>query len=764
MARSSHRTLQTHSSYRPEFETLECRVAPAIITVTNVADSGAGSLRQAILKANATAGLDTIKFSIGSGLQVIAPVTPLPAITSPVLVDGTTQPGFSGTPLIDIDGLFAGPSANGLVITAGGSTVKGLIVNAFASSGIVLSGKGGDTIRGDFIGTSANGTLSVPNDDAGVHVVNVASNQITGNLIAGNTGFGVLLTGVGTTKNTIHGNNIGITAGGSALPNGYGVFIGAGAKNNTVGGATATARNIISGNSVHGVVIANGGTSGNLIQGDYLGTNQAGTAAVGNGLDGVVIQDGATNNVVSGDLISGNALFAALISGIGTSGNVIKMSLIGTTADGNTGLANASGILVTDGASSTMITGNVLGANNNEIEIGGAATMHNVVQANLLGTNRTGTATLPTVNGVLFFGGASNNLVGGATRALGNLISSGNGQGVNLRDAGTTGNLIENNLIGTNLAGNAALGNLTGIFVSNGSSANLITLNVISGNTLGIGLFTSTTGNLVTANLIGTNPAGTAALPNNDGLQVGGDGNTVGGTTAAARNVIAGNNRYGVLISGSGNLVEGNFIGTQKDGVHALGNAFSGVFVTNGGANNTIGGTKPGAGNIIANSGADGVLIGSDPNAGFNTPAGAGNAVLHNSIFGNAQLGIDLGPHDLVTPNDSAGHSGPNNFQNFPMLTQAFVSGSFLVIVGTLSSAPFSSTFRLEVFANASADTTGHGEGKTFLGATTVFINIGTTGFVAVLPDPLASGQFISATATDPSNDTSEFSADIQVQ
>jgi titin len=292
----------------------------------------------------------------------------------------------------------------------------------------------------------------------------------------------------------------------------------------------------------------------------------------------------------------------------------------------------------------------------------------------------------------------------------------------------------------------------------------VITQNVISGNGLGVGLFAGTAANAVTANLIGTTAAGTAALANTDGIQFGGTGNIAGGTTAAARNVISGNSRYGVLINGSGDVVEGNFIGTQADGVHPLGNAASGVFVTGGGANNTIGGTKAGAGNVIANSGGDGVLIGSDPGNGFNTPAGTGNAVLGNSIFGNAQLGIDLGPHDGVTLNDSAGHSGPNNFQNFPVLTQAFVSGGFLVVVGTLSSAPTSSTFHLEIFANGSADPSGHGQGKVFLGTATVFINFGTTGFVAVLPDPLASGQFISATATDPNNNTSEFSADIQVQ
>jgi hypothetical protein len=444
---------------------------------------------------------------------------------------------------------------------------------------------------------------------------------------------------------------------------------------------------------------------------------------------------------------------------------VVKTSFIGTTADGNSGLSNPSGVFITDGASANMVTGSVLGSNNNEVEITGAGTTHNVVQANFIGTNRAGTATMPAANGVLIFGGASDNLVGGPTRALGNLLATGGGQGVNINGQGSDGNTVQNNFIGTNPSGTAALGNGTGIFVFNGASANLFTGNVISGNTLGLGLFSGTSGNVVTGNRIGTNAAGTAAVPNNDGLQIAGTGNIVGGTTAAARNVIAGNSRYGVLISfGNNNLLEGNFIGTQADGVHALGNGSSGVFVTNGAANNMIGGKTAGAGNIIANNGGNGVLIGSDPSAGFNTPAGTGNAVLANSIFGNAGLGIDLGPNDGVTPNDSAGHSGPNNSQNFPVLTQAFVSGNFLVVMGTLSSTPFASTFRVELFANASADPSGHGQGKVFLGFVTVFINVGNTAFVAVLPDPLAHGQFISATATDPNNNTSEFSADVQAQ
>ena len=126
----------------------------AIFTVTTTADSGAGSLRWAIEQANAAAGLDTIAFNIaGAGVKTIAPLTILPTITDAVIVDGATQPGFAGAPLIELRGASCAASpCHGLWITAGGSTVKGLIINRFPDRGILLETGGGNTIVGNYLG------------------------------------------------------------------------------------------------------------------------------------------------------------------------------------------------------------------------------------------------------------------------------------------------------------------------------------------------------------------------------------------------------------------------------------------------------------------------------------------------------------------------------------------------------------------------------------------------------------------------------------
>src|SRR5437762_2210933 len=110
--------------YRPaprcrlHLEALEDRTLPSTFTVLNLADSGAGSLRQAVLDANANPGADVIAFAVGGGVQTIAPTSALPLVTDPVTLDGWTQPGFAGTPLLELNGAGAGP-ADGPVITAG---------------------------------------------------------------------------------------------------------------------------------------------------------------------------------------------------------------------------------------------------------------------------------------------------------------------------------------------------------------------------------------------------------------------------------------------------------------------------------------------------------------------------------------------------------------------------------------------------------------------------------------------------------------------
>ena len=158
----------------------------ATITVTTTADSGPGSLRQAILDSNASAGtLDTIEFDIpGAGVHTIVPASGLPTITDPVVIDGSTQPGFAGPPLIELDGTNAGGFVHGLNITAGGSTVRALVINRFNGSGIICFTVGGNTIVGNYIGTNAAGTAALANAN-GVYLLRPFERQHRGRDRAG---------------------------------------------------------------------------------------------------------------------------------------------------------------------------------------------------------------------------------------------------------------------------------------------------------------------------------------------------------------------------------------------------------------------------------------------------------------------------------------------------------------------------------------------------------------------------------------------------
>jgi parallel beta-helix repeat protein len=190
----------------------------ATLTVTTNADSGAGSLRQAMLDSNASAGtLDTIAFAIpGGGVHTITPASALPTITDPVVIDGTTQPGFAGMPLVELDGSTA--AGTGLMITAGSSTVRGLVINRWAT-GISISGAGQNLVAGNFIGTDASGVLPLGNDTYGVNIDGSSNNLVggaavgEGNLIAFNSVRGVRVSdAAGNTirGNAIHSNSLGI--------------------------------------------------------------------------------------------------------------------------------------------------------------------------------------------------------------------------------------------------------------------------------------------------------------------------------------------------------------------------------------------------------------------------------------------------------------------------------------------------------------------------------------------------------------------------
>jgi len=256
------------------------------------------------------------------------------------------------------------------------------------------------------------------------------------------------------------------------------------------------------------------------------------------------------------------------------------------------------------------------------------------------------------------------------------------------------------------------------------------------------------TGARVEGNFIGTDPSGTQDLGNSRaGVFVFGEGNnTIGGASPKVRNVISGNG-LGVAISASGNEVSGNLIGTRKDGTTALGNDNEGVGI-GAAPDNTVGGASSGSANTIAFNGRDGVSV--------TDGAAIGNRILSNSIFSNGDLGIDLGD-DGPTPNDKKDpDTGPNNLQNFPVLTEATTSGGTTTIKGKLNSRP-RKTFTIQFFSNPSSDAS---EGKKLIGQTPVKTSPKGNGSFTFLATPAVnSADSITATATnEAAGDTSEFS------
>lgn len=285
--------------------------------------------------------------------------------------------------------------------------------------------------------------------------------------------------------------------------------------------------------------------------------------------------------------------------------------------------------------------------------------------------------------------------------------------------------------------------------------------NVISGNH-DAGVFIDnpyantpdTTFNRIRGNLIGTNAAGTVAIPNGFGVQIDGQrANTIGGTNAAARNVISGN-AVGIDLDGNAidNSILGNVIGTTASG-KKLPNQSDGIGITDG-SFNTIGGTAPGAGNVIANNGPS--IVGGD---GVFVQAGRGNTISGNSIYGNSLLGIDLGGNGTVTANDADdADTGPNDLTNFPALQAAVSNGTAIHVSGTLGAQP-RTPYSIELFSSPSCDPSGNGEGRTFLGTTSTSTDhLGNGGFDVVVSKSVAAGQRVTATATDPNGSTSEFS------
>jgi hypothetical protein len=677
------------------------------ITVGNANDSGAGSLRQAILDANAQAGVQTITFNIGTGLQTINLLSGLPAITDAVVIDGTTQPGYAGAPIIELNGQSAA-GAPGLHVAGGESTIKGLVIRNFNNNGINLHSNN-NVVQNCYIGTTSAGTAAAPNH-SGIHIRNSSGNVVGGttaaarNVISGNSFKGISIEN--GASNVVQGNYIGTNAAGlAALGNAQeGLFIYAGSTANLIGGVQAGARNVISGNS-SGVNLQ---SDGNTVSGNYIGLSAAGTAAIPNSGTGISLH--SANNFIGGVTNAGNAIsgngaegiFIAPCCSATATGNTVQGNLVGTNAAGTAAVPNGGdGIRLLGGANNNTIGGvtaavrNVISGNNlNGIAFGDAGTGNNVVLGNYIGTDITGAARVQNqLSGVVFGNNATNNTVGGAQSGAGNVISGNNQSGITIGVFGSGpggGITVQGNLIGTNAAGTAALANGGfGVFVNNtpnnvigGAAAGAG--NVIAGNAFnGVQIEgASATGNTVAGNYIGTNAAGTAALGGGTGVNIinGANNNTVGGTTAAARNVISGTNGNGVGLGGgnsvaTNNRVQGNYIGLNAAGTAVVANAFSGVGMGGTGAtNNLIGGTAAGAGNVIAGNGhqAVAILAGASSNtvqgnfmgtdATGNTGLGGEGVFIGGGSSNNLIGGTAAGARNVISGNTGAAVS-INDFQ-----------------------------------------------------------------------------------------------------
>jgi titin len=678
----------------------------------------------------------------------------------------------------DITGTAAVPNDTGVLLLAPGNTVGGTapgsgnLISGSTFNGVNLGPPNatGNVVQGNYIGVDATGTSAVGND-IGVWVDNVAENLIGGteagarNVISGNR-EGITLWEAGATDNIIQGNYIGTNAAGDgAIPNEMGIPVYS--PGNTIGGTEAGAGNLISGNDTNGVNFYGEHATGNTVQGNLIGTDATGTQALGNGEFGVAVVMAAGNVIGgtaagAGNTASGNGIAGITLWGSDTQDNTVQGNFLGTDPTGTMAVANSeSGIGIYDGASDNLIGGtdararNILSGNTYGILMGDAVAAGNIIQGNYIGTDASGATVIPNAQtGILLWG--QNTVIGGAEAGAGNVISGNVFAGIDL-GGGSSGTIIQGNYIGTDASGTAALGNELGIFV-NSSADNVIggtasgAGNVISGNT---GRNIQIDGieaarNTIQGNFIGTDVTGTAALENGRALLIfDAPDNLIGGTEAGARNVISGN-LPGISIEGpdaTGNVIQGNYIGTDVTGTAPLGNRGATIRLTNGASDNTIGGTAPGAGNIIANSAWVGVGLFAD--------AGTGNRIRSNSIFDNGGMGIDLG-RDAVTPNDEGdADTGPNNLQNYPVLTSVVANGS-AAIQAQMNSAP-SSSFSLDFFSNDACDDSGFGEGQTHLGSASLTTDASGLGSVTESFTGL-TGAVVTATATDADGNTSEFS------
>jgi hypothetical protein len=732
---------------RPTFSTVlcgllflfSCRSArAATYTVTHTGDRQSGSLRAALTFANAHPGT-TIRFQIPrtdagfkNGVFSIRLLSPLPEISAErTVIDGSTQTAFSGDtnpdgPEIEIAGgaIQSSDKTYGLVFKAAQGLARGLVVNRFGGSQVLISGAvaKANIVCGCYLGTDVRAF-----HQSGSAISVIIENGASENVIGGSTPQArnllnfVSVSGTGTAGNQICGNIIGVNIRDTrALAKGAssGVQISGGAQHNLIGGAKAGQGNQIAG-SGDAVALEGVGTDFNRVQGNYIHTTRDGLKPFPDESAsswGIVIRKGACRNLIGGTAKGARNIVAAADSNcitldggynekVATKDNIIQGNFIGVGADGASTLGSGTGIAIYHYARGNIVGGSTPGAGNVISGLHGtglviwgsvAESDANIVQGNLIGTDATGTRLVGNKGCGISIWGSSGNLIGGSTPGAGNVVCGNRGTGIYLTNrysAGTHDNKIQGNMIGVDVTGRRVLGNgYYGILLEDGEQS-----------------------------------------------ESGTHDNLIGGPAPGEGNVIGSSDRHGIMLAGAKtrrNRIEGNWIGTDRTSTLALGNGRAmapneyyalggtGRSLRGGGAGiiclenanqNFIGGSTPGAGNVIAHNFGDGILVEADT---------SGIMIRGNTIFENTGLAVDLRKEwdedSTPTGNDwtDADADGGNGLQNYPQLMireiQRAGESVTMRVSGSIHSAP-QVRFGIDLFLNPAK--AGKPQGRHFIGA-----------------------------------------------
>jgi hypothetical protein len=586
--------------------------------------------------------------------------------------------------------------------------------------------------------------------------------------------------------------------GATAVANSAGITIAG--SSNTIGGLTPAARNLISGNSGSGVTISTTAALSNVVEGNFIGLNAAGTGDLGNGTNGILLSDAPATTIggataAARNFISGNNSIGIKIATTASHGYVIEGNTIGTDVTGTVAVGNAAAGLALNNAQDVTIRGNLISGNGaSGIDITGAVSTNYTITGNIIGLNASGTAALPNLGIGMAFSSAHIIQIGGLTAAERNVISGNGSAGIFMLNCNAI--TIEGNYVGTAAtgaidrgnAGDGLLAQTCDTILVGGTAAGAG--NIFSGNDgRGAAIIGFSTNFTVQGNYIGTDSTGLVELFNNGtGLDILGTNGLIGGTTAAARNIISGNGGDALFVRGTNAFVRvlGNYIGVDATGTGPLYNGGTGV-VLDSVTNVIVGGTGAGEGNVIAYNLSGGVTLtnlfggpttafcsirgnsmhdnGTDPSTGL-------PSIFFSPITGlpASTIGIDI--IDIAgligtTPNDPLdADSGANDLQNFPLLLSAASNSAGTTVTGFINTSAGAPLF-LDFYANDTTGPFGVGEGKQYLGT----IALGTDGFgnanfTAQLPT-IAAGKFITATATNignaPYGNTSEFAQNVVV-